>query len=461
MQQHLEESALRVLTLFAGADNSIKMPNGQPVGGFQAIAAFIDHSVPKGEQEKAAGLLLRMLEGSTWDLWQLSREQIGEPDAQPNADASRFIQSSINAISDSFLYGSPVYLQLDSFKQVQASVFQLTRAPGKKVVYLGSLLLVLGIFSMFYVRERRLWFWLKDTRARHECRDGHVERAQDARFRERIRSDARRGRRRAGRKAHRSIRRRQRLIRQRRQRRPPAHKIRPGKIMDLTQVSSSSLILAAAKSAQRAKRSTSAQYDERPFLKRLGIVDWLFALAMVAGAGFALSRYHPFMNYYDKLVLCCAVPVFVVLGWRWKPVRPLMVGHCGAVAARHPDLSRRSDPRGQRLLPQIFPVEPVRDSVDERAVRVRHGVLLDRPAVALADRRRDRLEDDVGRRGDGLYRPDGALVRVLPDRRGRRPYSHLEPVRSVRAVQPDHRAVLSVLRAALQHARSSARSCCW
>jgi cytochrome c biogenesis protein len=46
---------------------------------------------------------------------------------------------------------------------VQASVFQLTRAPGKKVVYLGSLLLVLGIFSMFYVRERRLWFWLKDT----------------------------------------------------------------------------------------------------------------------------------------------------------------------------------------------------------------------------------------------------------------------------------------------------------
>ncbi|CAH2795367.1 MAG: Cytochrome c-type biogenesis protein Ccs1/ResB [uncultured Paraburkholderia sp.] len=164
LQQHLEESVLRVLTLFAGADSSVKMPGGQAAGGFQAIAAFIDRSVPKAEQEKAAGLLLRMLEGSTWDLWQLSREQLGERDTQPNADASRFIQSSINAISDSFLYGSPVfYLQLDSFKQVQASVFQLTRAPGKKVVYFGSLLLVLGIFSMFYVRERRLWFWIKDT----------------------------------------------------------------------------------------------------------------------------------------------------------------------------------------------------------------------------------------------------------------------------------------------------------
>ena len=163
LQQHLEESALRVLNLFAGADNSIKMPNGQTVGGFQAVAGFIDHSVPKAEQEKAAGLLLRMLEGATWDLWQLSREQQREPDAVANAGASRFIQSSINAISDSFLYGSPVYLQLDSFKEIQASVFQLARAPGKKVVYLGSLLLVLGIFSMFYVRERRLWFWLKDT----------------------------------------------------------------------------------------------------------------------------------------------------------------------------------------------------------------------------------------------------------------------------------------------------------
>ncbi|WP_233832393.1 cytochrome c biogenesis protein ResB [Paraburkholderia sp. ZP32-5] len=163
LQQHLEESASRVLTLFAGADNGMKMPNGETPGGFQAIAGFIDHSVPKGEQEKAAALLLRMLEGVTWDLWQLSRQQLGEPAAPANPDASRFIQSSLNAISDSFLYGSPVYLQLDSFKQVQASVFQLTRAPGKKVVYLGSLLLVLGIFSMFYVRERRLWFWLKDT----------------------------------------------------------------------------------------------------------------------------------------------------------------------------------------------------------------------------------------------------------------------------------------------------------
>ncbi|WP_438394615.1 cytochrome c biogenesis protein ResB [Caballeronia sp. DA-9] len=164
LQKHLEESALRVLNLFAGSDESgAAAQPGATVGGFQAIAGFIDKSVPKGEQEKAAGLLLRMLEGATWDLWQISRAQNGMPEAQADAKNTQFVQSSINALSDSFLYGAPVFLQLDSFKQIQASVFQLTRAPGKKVVYLGSLLLVLGIFSMFYVRERRLWFWLKDS----------------------------------------------------------------------------------------------------------------------------------------------------------------------------------------------------------------------------------------------------------------------------------------------------------
>ncbi len=163
LHDRLQESASKVLTLFAAGDDSVgRGADGQPLGGFQAVATFIDRSVPKAEQEKAASLLLRMLEGSMWEVWQIARARAGEPPAQQGADTIRFVQTSINAMSDSFLYGAPVYLQLDSFKQVQASVFQLTRAPGKNLVYLGSLLLVAGIFAMFYVRERRLWFWLKD-----------------------------------------------------------------------------------------------------------------------------------------------------------------------------------------------------------------------------------------------------------------------------------------------------------
>ena len=52
-------------------------------------------------------------------------------------------------------------LQLTGFNQVQASVFQMARAPGKTLVYLGAVLLIIGVFAMLYIRERRLWIWLQ------------------------------------------------------------------------------------------------------------------------------------------------------------------------------------------------------------------------------------------------------------------------------------------------------------
>ena len=64
------------------------------------------------------------------------------------------------ALSDASLYPAPMAFQLKDFKQVQASVFQVTRSPGKTIVYLGCALLILGVFAMLYVRERRLWVWL-------------------------------------------------------------------------------------------------------------------------------------------------------------------------------------------------------------------------------------------------------------------------------------------------------------
>jgi cytochrome c-type biogenesis protein CcsB len=67
-------------------------------------------------------------------------------------------------------------------------------------------------------------------------------------------------------------------------------------------------------------------YLEPSFLGRLSWVDWGFALLLVVGAGFALARYGHWMNVYDKAVLIAAVPTFALLGWHWKPVRPLMVG---------------------------------------------------------------------------------------------------------------------------------------
>ena len=34
------------------------------------------------------------------------------------------------------------------------------RQPGKVLVYIGAVLLIIGVFAMLYIRERRLWVWL-------------------------------------------------------------------------------------------------------------------------------------------------------------------------------------------------------------------------------------------------------------------------------------------------------------
>ncbi|WP_184032158.1 cytochrome c biogenesis protein ResB [Paraburkholderia sp. Cpub6] len=155
----------RLLDHFAGFERNVTPTTvAASAGGFAAIAGLIDRSTPAAQQERAAMTLLRTLNGVMWDLWQLSRIKHGEPEMKQDPSHISFVRASVEALSDSFYYGAPIFLQLDSFTQVQASAFQLTRAPGKILVYVGSLLLVIGIFSMFYVRERRLWFWIKSSK---------------------------------------------------------------------------------------------------------------------------------------------------------------------------------------------------------------------------------------------------------------------------------------------------------
>ncbi|EFP63968.1 Cytochrome c biogenesis protein CcsB [Ralstonia pickettii] len=161
LRNQLMESARRALGLFAGAADAKDGASADGQGGFAAVATFLQKSVPEGEREKAADVLMKIINSSMWELWQLARAQDGQPAPTVDAASSQWLQSAINALSDNVFYGAPVYLQLSDFQQVQASVFQLTRAPGKNIVYLGSLLLVLGVFSMFYVRERRWWLWIR------------------------------------------------------------------------------------------------------------------------------------------------------------------------------------------------------------------------------------------------------------------------------------------------------------
>jgi cytochrome c biogenesis protein len=162
MAEQLRLTAARALGLFAGVEVP-RTAAGAPAaesGGLQALSDFVEGSVPETDRGRIAEVLLRILNGSLFELAQLTREAAGQPPMKSDDATTRFMTQAVLSLSDAAFYPAPVMIQLSGFNQVQASVFQLARAPGKNLVYLGAVLLIIGVFAMLYIRERRLWVWL-------------------------------------------------------------------------------------------------------------------------------------------------------------------------------------------------------------------------------------------------------------------------------------------------------------
>lgn len=151
-RQPLETAAERALDTFAA-------------GGLQAVAAFLQANTPAADLERAADVVIRLIGASMNELRAIARERAGQQpvavDGPEGERAAVWSRLAVAALSDLTVYPAPVFLSLADFNHVQASVFQVSRTPGKNTVYLGSLLLVLGVFSMFYIRDRRVWIWVK------------------------------------------------------------------------------------------------------------------------------------------------------------------------------------------------------------------------------------------------------------------------------------------------------------
>lgn len=157
MVEQLAQSASRALTLYAGGPDE----NGDYIGGLPAISRFMEKNVPEAERERASEVLVRILNGALYELAQLTRERAGLKPLESSEQTLAFMTQAVLALSDAQIYPAPVVLTLKDFTQVQASVFEVARAPGKNIVYLGCALLIVGIFAMLYIRERRVWVWIK------------------------------------------------------------------------------------------------------------------------------------------------------------------------------------------------------------------------------------------------------------------------------------------------------------
>jgi cytochrome c biogenesis protein len=159
LMQQLSDATLTTLQRFAGLQTDAATP-AEAKAGLPAIAYHIENRIPEAQRAMAGDYVMRMLTGSVWQLLQQTRQQAG---LKPLADTPKerdYTVQQISALNDSFAWPAPVIYTLKNFQQVQASVFQVTKGPGKYVVYLGCILLILGVLAMLYIREQRLWIWL-------------------------------------------------------------------------------------------------------------------------------------------------------------------------------------------------------------------------------------------------------------------------------------------------------------
>ena len=137
------------------SDSMVRLLQQFAKGGYNAVFADVEKRVP-ADHRKAAGeaflkVLNAALEGVYVDI--LRRDGI----TQPTQQDWTWFQNAVSALSVLPFYGSPFFLQLTDFKQIQAAGLQVTHHPGTIVVYLGAGMLVLGVFLLFFLAHRRLW----------------------------------------------------------------------------------------------------------------------------------------------------------------------------------------------------------------------------------------------------------------------------------------------------------------
>jgi cytochrome c-type biogenesis protein CcsB len=80
------------------------------------------------------------------------------------------------------------------------------------------------------------------------------------------------------------------------------------------------------------------------WLSRRNAFDWVFAVLVLAGGIFALSRHAASMDYYEKLILGAAMAAAIWVGWFWRPLRVLGIVVAAAsllaIASYQGDLAR-------------------------------------------------------------------------------------------------------------------------
>ena len=142
-------------------DFMLKLGEQFVAGGYPKIAEELGFAVPENQRQQVADLSAMILQQLLKSVYLDVLKQEGVDVTKPLSDFdSQFFSDAVEAANIAYLYGSPWFLELKRFQHIEATGLQITRSPGQWLVFPGCLLLVLGVFCMFYLPQRRLWLWL-------------------------------------------------------------------------------------------------------------------------------------------------------------------------------------------------------------------------------------------------------------------------------------------------------------
>lgn len=163
------ETATRLKNPDAGLGDQISKAMLQVIrlfrdGGYSAIARHIENTVPDARREMAGQAYIKLLHNALQTVFVHMLDQDGNKAGESlSEDQAVFLEDAIQALAGVANYGAPFYVELADYEQRQASGLMITRSPGKLLVYPGFLLLLAGIYMLFYIAQRRLWIELTPT----------------------------------------------------------------------------------------------------------------------------------------------------------------------------------------------------------------------------------------------------------------------------------------------------------
>jgi cytochrome c biogenesis protein len=130
-------------------------------GGFSNVTVFIETTLPEAERTTLGPAYLSMLREILARVY-VAGLNLAEQQS-PSESELLFLQDAVDAIGSLPRYGSPIYFELTDYEHVEASGLQIAQSPGKPIVYFGCTMLILGVFLLFYLPQRRFWALVKQN----------------------------------------------------------------------------------------------------------------------------------------------------------------------------------------------------------------------------------------------------------------------------------------------------------